>query len=171
VTARCRLRSRWLESTCLGFRYTMLQMYVSGVSFVSKVCCSCFLWTLEKWIGGCCICCKYFRSMSQAFVQNVSSVTYVCCTRFYLDVAYVFTHMLQKYVPNVSAALVLCCSKCFLMLQLFYLYVAYVSHTCCKRMSQMFYLFQMYVAFVCFMLQVKTADVGIHEGGQGQAGH
>jgi hypothetical protein len=44
----------------------------------------------------------------------------------------------------------------FFMLQLFYLDVAYVSHTCCKRMSQMFHLFQMYVAFEYFMLQVQT---------------
>jgi hypothetical protein len=54
-------------------------------------------------------------------------------------------------------------------LQLFYLNVAYVSHTCCKRMSDMFHLFQMYVAFECFMLQVQTTGVGVHEGGQGQA--
>jgi hypothetical protein len=27
---------------------------------------------------------------------------------------------------------------------------------------------QMYVAFKCFMLQVQTASIGIHEGGQGQ---
>jgi hypothetical protein len=49
------------------------------------------------------------------------------------------------------------------MLQLFYLNVAYVSHTCCKRISQMFHLFQMYVTFECFMLQVQTADIGVHE--------
>ena len=55
------------------------------------------------------------------------------------------------------------------MLQLFYQDVAYVSHTCCKRLSQMFHLFQMYVAFECFMLQVHTTDVSVHEGGQGQA--
>jgi hypothetical protein len=55
------------------------------------------------------------------------------------------------------------------MLQLFYLDVAYVSHTCCKHMSQMFQLFQMYVAFECFMLQVQTAGVGVREGEQGQA--
>jgi hypothetical protein len=42
------------------------------------------------------------------------------------------------------------------------------SYTCCKRMSQMFYLFQMDVAFECFMLQVQTAGVGVHEGRQGQ---
>jgi hypothetical protein len=52
------------------------------------------------------------------------------------------------------------------MLQLFYLDVTYVSH---KHMSQMFYLFQKYVAFECFMLQVQTAGVGVHEGGQDQA--
>jgi hypothetical protein len=55
------------------------------------------------------------------------------------------------------------------MLQLFYLNVAYVLHTCCKHMSDMFHLFQMYVAFECFMLQVQTTGVGVHEGGQGQA--
>jgi hypothetical protein len=51
------------------------------------------------------------------------------------------------------------------MLQLFYLDVAYILHTYCKRMSQMFHLF----ALECFMLQVQTAGVGVHEGGQGQA--
>ena len=50
------------------------------------------------------------------------------------------------------------------MLHLFYLDVAYVSYICCKRMSQMFHLFQMYVAFECFMLQVQSAGVGVHEG-------
>jgi hypothetical protein len=55
------------------------------------------------------------------------------------------------------------------MLQLFYLDIAYVSHKCCKRMSQIFHLFKMYVAFECFMLQVQTADVGVHGSGQGQA--
>jgi hypothetical protein len=55
------------------------------------------------------------------------------------------------------------------MLELFYLDVAYVSHTCCKFMFQMFYLFQMYVAFECFMLQVQIVSVGVYEGGQGQA--
>ena len=84
-----------------------------------------------------------------------------------MDVVYVFRHMLQQYVLNVSAVSVLCCSKCFFMLQLFYLDLAYVSHKCCKRMSQMFNLFQIYVAFECFMLQVQTVDVGVHEGGQG----
>ena len=37
------------------------------------------------------------------------------------------------------------------------------------RMSQMFHLCQLYVAFECFMLEVQTAGVGVHEGGQGQA--
>jgi hypothetical protein len=55
------------------------------------------------------------------------------------------------------------------MLQLFYLDVAYVSHTCYKRMSQMLYLFQMYVAFECFILQVQTTNVVVDEGKQGQA--
>ena len=72
----------------------------------------------------------------------------------YLGVAYVFTNILKQYVPNISDVSVLCCSKCFFMLHLFYLDVAYVSHTCCKGMSQKFHLFQMYVAFDCFMLQV-----------------
>jgi hypothetical protein len=36
----------------------------------------------------------------------------------------------------------------------FYLDVAYVSHTCCKCMFQMFHLLQIYVAFKYFMLQV-----------------
>jgi hypothetical protein len=66
---------------------------------------------------------------------------------------HMFSHIfLQQYVPNVLALSVLCCAKCFFMLQLFYLDVAYVSHTCCKHMSQIFYLFQMYVALECFML-------------------
>jgi hypothetical protein len=55
------------------------------------------------------------------------------------------------------------------MLQLLYLDVSYVSHTYCKRVSQMFHLFQMYVAFECFMLQVQTTGIGVHEGWQGQA--
>jgi hypothetical protein len=55
------------------------------------------------------------------------------------------------------------------MLQLFYLDVAYVSHTCCKCMSLIFHMFQIYIAFECFTLQVQTTDVGVHEGGQGQA--
>ena len=93
--------------------------------------------------------------------------TYVAII-FYLDVAYVFTHMLQQYVPNVSVVSILCCNKCFFMLQWFYLVVVYVSHTCCMRMSQIFHLCQLYVAFECFMLEVQTADVGVHEGRQGQ---
>jgi hypothetical protein len=36
-------------------------------------------------------------------------------------------------------------------------------------MSQIFHLFQKYVAFECFMLQVQTTGVGVHEGGQDQA--
>ena len=48
------------------------------------------------------------------------------------------------------------------MLQLFYLDIAYVSHTCGKCM---FHLFQMDVAFEYFMLQVQTAGVGVHEDG------
>jgi hypothetical protein len=36
-------------------------------------------------------------------------------------------------------------------------------------MFQMLHMFQMYVAFECFMLQVQTANVGVHEGGQSQA--
>jgi hypothetical protein len=55
------------------------------------------------------------------------------------------------------------------MFHLFQMYVAYVSHTCCKQMFQMLHMFQMYVAFECFMLQVQTANVGVHEGGQSQA--
>jgi len=102
---------------------------------------------------------------SKCFIYFQTYVTIV----FYLNVAYVFTHMLQRYVPNVLAVLVLCCSKCFFMLHLFYLYVAYVSHTYCKCMSQIFHLFQIYVAFECFVLQVQTAGVSVHEGGQGQA--
>jgi hypothetical protein len=36
----------------------------------------------------------------------------------------------------------------------------------------MFYLFQIYLAFDCFMLQVQTAGVGVHEGGKGPSyGH
>ena len=70
--------------------------------------------------------------------------------------------MLQQYVLNISVVLVLCCSKFFFMLQLFSLDVAYALHTYCKRMSQIFHLFQMYVAFECFMLQVQTADIGVH---------
>jgi hypothetical protein len=58
----------------------------------------------------------------------ISFQTYVAVV-LYLDVAYVFVHMLQQYVPDVSAVLVLCCSKCCFILQLFYLDIAYVSHT------------------------------------------
>jgi hypothetical protein len=35
-------------------------------------------------------------------------------------------------------------------LQVFYLDIVYISHTCCKCMFQMFHLLQMYVAFKCF---------------------
>jgi hypothetical protein len=118
--------------------------------------------------------------MLQVFQKHVASVCSKCfiCFQmyvaiiFYLNVAYVFTHMLQQYVPNVSPVLVLYHSKCFFMLQLFYLDVAYVSHTCFMRMYQMFHLFQMYVAFECFILQVQTVGLGAHEGRQGPSrGH
>jgi hypothetical protein len=33
----------------------------------------------------------------------------------------------------------------------------------------MLHMFQMYVAFERFMLQVQTANVGLHKGGQSQA--
>jgi hypothetical protein len=36
-------------------------------------------------------------------------------------------------------------------------------------MSKIFHLFQMYVVFECFIFQVQTAGVGVHEGKQGQA--
>jgi hypothetical protein len=76
--------------------------------------------------------------------------------------------MLQQYIPNVLVVSVVYCSKCFLMLQLFYLDVAYVFHTHVASICpKCFYLFQMYVAFECFMLQVQIADVGVHEGRQG----
>jgi hypothetical protein len=45
------------------------------------------------------------------------------------------------------------------MLQVFYLNVAYVLHTCCNIMFQMFNLCQTYVASKCFMLQVFHEDM------------
>jgi hypothetical protein len=48
AAARRRLRARRLESTGPGFSSPMLKIYVLGVSIVSKVCCSCFLWMLQK---------------------------------------------------------------------------------------------------------------------------
>ena len=78
--------------------------------------------------------------MLQAFVQNVSSVFRLCCKRFYLDVAYVFTHMLQQYVPKYF----ICFS--LLLQQVF---------SCCKL--QVFNLDSAYV--FTHMLQVYIPDV------------
>jgi hypothetical protein len=117
----------------------------------------------------CPICCKCFRSMLQTFVQNVSSVLRrMMESFFYLDVAYAFTHTLQQYVPNVSVVSILCYSKCFFsccscfiwMLHIFHTHVASICPKC---------LICFKFAFECIMLQVQTVDVGVHEGGQGQA--
>jgi hypothetical protein len=84
--------------------------------------------------------------MLQVFRRHVARV---CSNYFIYFQTYVaifliwMLHMLQQYVHNVSAVLILCCSKWFscYKLQLFYLGVSCVSHTCCKCMFQTFYLF------------------------------
>jgi hypothetical protein len=42
----CKSRSRWGIS-CNGYTH-MFQVYVLNVSFVSEVCCKCFIWVLQK---------------------------------------------------------------------------------------------------------------------------
>jgi hypothetical protein len=89
----------------------------------------------------------YILQVFQKHVASVCSKCFICFRMyvaifFYMHVAYVFTHMLQYHVLNVSAVSVLRCSKCFFMLQLFYLDVAYVLHTCCKRCSKYFICFE-----------------------------
>jgi hypothetical protein len=135
-------------------------MYVSSVS---EICCGCFEWMLQV-NQDICIYCKCFRGMLQVFQRHVASVSEACCKRmfkiFHLFQIYVasvcskcficfrhmlraflsghcicFTPMLQEFVRNVSYISVLCCN-----LQVFYLDVAYVSHTYCNCMLQMFYL-------------------------------
>jgi hypothetical protein len=97
---------------------------------------------------------------------------------FYLDVAYI-SHMLQEYVPIVLGVSVLRCSKCFHVifkksvscckLQVFYLDVAYVLHTCFKRMFQLFIYFKrmLHSNVSCFrgVFRVMGHDLGI--GGSG----
>ena len=79
--------------------------------------------------------------MLQVFIQNISSVfRRMFASVFALDVAYV-SHMLQEYVPMVSVVSILCCcSVSCCKLQVFYLDVADVSHTCFKCMSKIFHL-------------------------------
>ena len=77
--------------------------------------------------------------------------------------------MLQQYIPNVSAVSVLYVAVSVFSFWICFIWMLHMFHThVAKRMSQIFYLFQMYVAFKCFMLQVQTASVGVHEGEQGQ---
>jgi hypothetical protein len=121
-------------------------MYVSSVSDVSKICCNCYIWMLQKVVdldvAHIAYFASVFRGMLQAFVQNVSSVSYICC------------------------------SKCFiLMLHMFHIHVACVLSGCCicfthmlQQYVQMFHLCQMYVASKCFMLQVFY--VGIMSDGR-----
>jgi len=128
----------------------MLQIYVSNVSGIIEVCCSCFIWLLQKQMGGCCICCKCFKDMLQEFVQNVSSVTDLRCKRF--DCCICFTHMLQHYVSNVLFVPVFLLQQVFscCKLQVVYLDVAYVFCThvasvcsrcfiCFRRMLHVFH--------------------------------
>jgi hypothetical protein len=87
--------------------------------------------------------CKMFHMFSECMFASV----------FYLDGA-CFSHMLQEYVPMVSVVSILCCSECFYVckLQVFYLDVAFMFHTCFKSMFKIFYLLHTYVAFKCFAL-------------------
>jgi len=93
----------------------------------------------------------------------------VCCNRFLSGCCICFQTYVATYVPNVYVVSVLCCSKCFFMLQLFYLDVAYVSHTCCKAYVLNVLSVSNICYSKCFMWQVQTANVGVHEGGQSQA--
>ena len=83
-----------------------------------------------------------FRGMLQAFVQNISSVSYVCYSSVLFGCCICFTHMLQ----------------------VFYLDVAYVSHTFCKCSISTLHMFHTYIIKVCFrcfrgMLQLLHMDV------------
>ena len=66
------------------------------------------------------------------------------------------------------------CNSMFQMFQLFQSYIAIVLSICFHKhvasgCPKYFICFQMYVAFECFMLQVQTANVGVHKGGQAVA--
>jgi hypothetical protein len=71
-------------------------------------------------------CCKCLFKIFHLFSD-------ICCNHFLSGCCICFTYILQQYVPNISAILVLCCNgfSCC-KLQVFYLGVSLVLHTCCK---------------------------------------
>ena len=73
-------------------------------------------------------------------------------------------HMLQVFQINIASV----CSKYFIYFgrmfaSIFYLDVAYVSHTCCKSMFQMFHLSaSVFMLQVISVLKVAYITVAIH---------
>ena len=116
-------------------------MYVLSVLGISDVCCICFIWMLQKYIGGY----LHILHMLQLFQRHVASICIECFRdMFHLcffgcmlqiclsGCCICFTQTLHAYGCNGFLSVSEACFKCFNCLQT---YVATVVFGCFKRRS------------------------------------